>query len=238
MRLLLTRPRLEAERTASALRSRGHEVLLAPMLEIQNLPGVTFGNGRWSALLMTSGNAARAVAVHPQVGALRRLLCFAVGDQTAEAARIAGFSQVVSARGDGGELARRVTEEVADKSLPLLYVAGDDRARDMAAELAPAGLHLQTVVVYRAAAAQEFSPQIVSALRDGQIDGALHYSRRSTGIFVACAQTGGVVEAAAKLRHFCLSQRASEPLSEIGAPRIFIAARPDEQAMLDLISQP
>jgi uroporphyrinogen-III synthase len=166
------------------------------------------------------------------------LLCFAVGDQTAEAARIAGFSQVVSAQGDGGDLARRVTAQVADKSLPLLYVAGDDRARDMAAELASAGLRLQTVVVYRAAAAQDFSPQIVSALRDGRIDGALHYSRRSTGIFVACAQRCGVVEAAAKLRHFCLSQRASEPLSEIGAMRISIAARPDEQAMLDLIPQP
>jgi uroporphyrinogen-III synthase len=238
MRLLLTRPRSEAERTASALRSRGHEVLLAPMLEIQNLPDVTFGNGPWSAVLMTSGNAARALAVHPQTGALRRLLCFAVGDQTAEAARMAGFSRVISAQGDGGDLARRVTAEIADKSLPLLYVAGDDRARDMAAELAPAGLRLQTVVVYRAVAAQEFSPQIMTALRDGQIDGALHYSRRSTGIFVVCAQTSGVVEAAARLRHFCLSRRASEPLSEIGATRISIAARPDEQAILDLILQP
>jgi uroporphyrinogen-III synthase len=67
------------------------------------------------------------------------------------------------------------------------------------------------------------------------IDGVLHYSRRSTEIFVACATKSGVMEAAAKLRHFCLSQRASEPLVEIGAPRIFIARRPDEQAMLELI---
>ena len=92
--------------------------------------------------------------------------------------------------------------EIADKSLPLLYLAGDDRARDMAAELAPAGLRLQTVVVYRAVAAQEFSPEIVAALRDGTIDGALHYSRRSTDIFVGCARAGveaGGREAAAFL---------------------------------------
>jgi uroporphyrinogen-III synthase len=163
------------------------------------------------------------------------LRCFAVGQQTAQAARTAGFSQVISAQGDGGDLARRVTAEIADRSLPLLYLAGDDRARDMAAELAPAGLRLQTIVVYRALAAREFSPETIAALRDGALDGALHYSRRSTGIFVACAQKCGVVEAAAKLRHFCLSHRASEPLSEIGARRIFIAAHPDEQAMLDLI---
>lgn len=235
MRLLLTRPRPEAERTANALRALGHEPLFAPMLEIRNLPEVTFGAGPWSALLMTSGNAARALALHPDRDAITALRCYAVGQQTAEAARAAGFSQVVSAQGDGGDLARLLALAIADKSLPLLYLAGDDRARDMAAELAPAGLRLQTIVVYRALAAQEFDPEIVAALRDGKIDGALHYSRRSAGIFVACAQKSRVAEAAARLRHFCLSQRASEPLSETGATRISIAERPDEPAMLALI---
>lgn len=233
--MLLTRPRPEAERTADALRKLGHEPLIAPMLDIQDLRGVTFEGGPWSAILMTSGNAARALAVHPQAGALAMLRCFAVGGQTAQAAREAGFANVVSAQGDGGDLARLIAAEVADRSRPLLYLAGDDRARDMAAELSPAGLTLQTVVVYRAVAAQEFSAELANALRAGTIDGVLHYSRRSTEIFVGCAQKSGIIEAIGKLRHFCLSRRASEPLTEIGAARISIAARPDEQAILELI---
>lgn len=237
MRLLLTRPRPEAERTASALRTLGHEALFAPMLDIQHLPDVTFEGGPWSALLMTSGNAARALAEHPQRGAIKSLWCFAVGNQTAEAARAAGFADVISAQGDGGDLARLVAKRIADKSRPLLYLAGDDRARDMAAELAPAGLTLQTVVVYRAVVAQEFSAELAAALRTGGIDGVLHYSRRSTEIFVGCAQKSGALEAVRKLRHFCLSRRASEPLSEIGAMQIFFAAQPDEQAILDLIAK-
>ena len=174
---------------------------------------MTFEGGPWSALLMTSGNAARALAVHPQAGALAMLRCFAVGGQTAQAAREAGFANVVSAQGDGGDLARLIAAEVADRSRPLLYLAGDDRARDMAAELSPAGLTLHTVVVYRAVAAQEFSAELANALRAGTIDGVLHYSRRSTEIFVGCAQKSGTIEAIGKLRHFCLSRRASEPLA-------------------------
>ena len=235
MRLLLTRPRPEAERTASALRMLGHEALFAPMLDIQNLSSVVWEGGPWSAVLMTSGNAARSLAEHPNRNPLMPLCCFAVGDQTAEAARAAGFTDVISAQGDGGDLARLVAKRIADKSLPLLYLAGDDRARDMAAELAPAGITLQTVVVYRAVAAQEFSAELAAALRAGTIDGVLHYSRRSTEIFVGCAQQSGTLEAVRKLRHFCLSRRASEPLSEIGAMQISVAAQPDEQAMLDLI---
>lgn len=225
----------EAERTANSLRALGHDALIAPMLDIRNLPDAPFEGGPWSAVLMTSGNAARALAEHPQRDTLMVLRCFAVGNQTAQAARSAGFANVFSAHGDGGDLARLVAKEVADKTQPLLYLAGDDRARDMAAELAPAGFALQTVVVYRAVAAQEFSAELSTALVAAQIDGVLHYSRRSTGIFVACAKKSGTSEAVLKLRHFCLSRRAAEPLAEIGAPRILVAAQPDEQAMLDLI---
>lgn len=205
------------------------------MLDIENLDDVRFGEGPWSAVLITSGNAARALAVHPQRAAIISLRCFAVGRQSAEAARLTGFGEVISADGDGGDLAQLVAREISDTSLPLLYLAGDDRARDMAAELAPAGLRLDTVVVYRAVAANRFEADIVAALRNGDLDGAMHYSRRSTAIFVACARNAGVVEQAAKLRHYCLSARAAEPLAEIGASRIIVAKGRDEQAMLSLL---
>ena len=235
MRLLLTRPVFEAERTADTLRQRGHDVVFAPMLEIENILDASIDAGPWSAVLMTSGNAARAIAAHPQRDVLTSLRCFTVGAQTAAAAKLAGFGDVVSANGDGGDLAKVIAQHVHGAT-PLLYLAGDDRARDMAAELAPFGLRLHIVVIYRAKAADRFSAEINDALRAGQIDGALHYSRRSTEIFVACANRGDAVAAITGLKHFCLSKRASEPLSDIGAGQIFVAARPDEAAMVDLIS--
>ena len=235
MRLLLTRPIFEAERTAEVLRQRGHHVTFAPMLNIENIPDVAIDDGPWSAVLMTSGNAARALAAHAQRDAITSLRCFAVGAQTAAAAKHAGFTDVISANGDGGDLARVIAQHVSADAAPLLYLAGNDRARDMAADLAPAGLRLQVVVVYRADAAARFPTEINEALKAGRFDGALHYSRRSADIFVACARAGDVTTQAAALRHFCLSQRASEPLSEIGANHIAVAAHPDEMSMLDLI---
>jgi len=235
VRLLLTRPIFEAERTAQALRQRGHDVAFAPMLQIENIADVAIEGDPWSAVLMTSGNAARAVAAHRQRDTITHLRCFAVGAQTAAAARLAGFNDVVSAQGDGGDLARIIAQHVPAGDAPLLYLAGDDRARDMAAELAPAGLLLNIVVVYRAGAATHFPTEINDALKADRFGGVLHYSRRSTEIFVACARTGDVTKQAAALKHFCLSKRASEPLSEIGADHIAVAERPDEMSMLDLI---
>lgn len=236
MRLLLTRPELEAERTASALRAMGHEAVIAPLLTIENIPDVAIGSGPYAGVLLTSGNAARAIAAHPRRATLVTHACFAVGAHTAAAARTAGFTDVHVAGGDGGDLARLVGEELRERTLPLLYLAGDDRARDMAAELRPYGARIELVVVYRAKAAQRFAPQIAAALRAGAFDGAMHYSRRSAAIFVDCVRAAGAESEAARLRHFCLSTRASEPLAAINAKSILVAQDRDDAAMLALVT--
>jgi uroporphyrinogen-III synthase len=236
MRLLLTRPRPEAERTATALRTMGHEPVFAPVLEIETIVDAAVGAGPYAAVLMTSGNAARAIADHPDRDRLTKLTCFAVGPQTAAAARLAGFANVCSAGGDGGDLARLIGEKIGRRSNSLLYLAGDDRARDMAAELATYGLRLDIAVVYRALAARNLPPDIAAGLKAGQIDGVLHYSRRSTAIFVDCVRAAAVEADAARLKHFCLSARAAEPLAAINAKSIVVAQKPDESAMLALVS--
>ncbi len=236
MRLLLTRPLLEAERTATALRAMGHEPVIAPVLTIETIADAPIGAGPYAAVLMTSGNAARAIADHPRLASLLALECFAVGGPTAAAARQAGFANVHVAGGDGEDLARLVGEQLRVRDRPLLYLAGNDRARDMAAELAPHGLTLELSVVYRAVATHRFPADIESALRAGAIDGVMHYSWRSTAIFVDCVRKADAEAQAARLMHFCLSARASEPLAGINAKSIVVAQNRDDAAMLALVT--
>src|SRR3954470_12261904 len=87
MRLLVTRPEPDATRTAETLRARGHAVLVAPLLSMQSIDAQFAGS--YDGALMTSANAARALAAHPHAGELTPLTCFAVGSRTAEAARAA-----------------------------------------------------------------------------------------------------------------------------------------------------
>ena len=60
MRLLLTRPEPDAQRTAAALRAQGHDVIIAPLLRIEPAPDAEIGTGPWAAILITSANAAPA----------------------------------------------------------------------------------------------------------------------------------------------------------------------------------
>jgi len=233
MRLVVTRPQADSERTAAALRARGHEVLIAPLLRVE--PVTADLSGGWGGLIITSANAPGAIAGNPACKALFKLPLFAGGRRSADAARQAGFSDVTSAGGDVRDLVQLIAERRADASAPLLYMAGEDRAADLVAELVVHGIAAEMKIVYRAASAP-FPPELTAALQAGEVDAVLHFSKRSAENYLAGAAQAGVAGQALAVRHICLSAQIAEPLS--GASRIAIAPRPDEAALIGSLEWP
>jgi uroporphyrinogen-III synthase len=225
MRVAVTRPQVDGERTAAALEALGHEVLVAPLMRIE--PVAADLAGTWSAIVITSANAMHATAF-----ADKRLPVFAVGDRSAEAAQQAGFTEVISANGDIKDLVRLVVSHSAGAKAPLLYLAGEDRSDDLVARLATQGITAEMKVVYRTVA-EAFPPVLAAALESGDVDAVLHFSRRSAELFVAGARSAGMADPALDVRHLCLSAQVAEPLA--GAGRIAVAARPEEAALLALL---
>ena len=191
-------------------------------------PNADLGAPPWAAVLITSANGARALAAHPRRGELMALPLLAVGHSSADAARAAGFADVTSADGDAGDLARACGRGVS-------AVRGC-RCSISPARTAPAiwpwpGVTVRTVVIYRAAKADQLPPDAQAALEQGRIDGVLHFSRRSVDSYLGC---GGRCRCAPA--HYCLSARAAEPLRLAGATRIHVAAQPDEASLLALVT--
>lgn len=232
MRLLVTRPQPDAERTGAALRACGHEVLLAPLLRVETVP-CDIANLAYGAVVMTSANAARALASHPRRAMLSMLPVFTVGRHTAEAARAVGFSDVRSADGDKADLAALVRAQRGGQRAPVLYLAGADRAGEL--DPAACGVPVETAVIYRTVKADRFPPALAARLHAAELDGILHFSRRSAQAYLDCARRDGLLARALAPLQFCLSFAVAEPLAAAGARAIRIAARPDERAILDLV---
>jgi uroporphyrinogen-III synthase len=233
VRVLVTRPKADAERTALALRARGHEPIIAPLLELEILSNVALGAGPWAAILVTSTNAVRAIAEHARRDELRGIAVFTVGERSAEAMRDSGFTDVASAAGNVIDLANLVASRLKPAAR-LLYLAGEERSGDLAGDLRGKNFTVDTALVYRAVIAETLPRQAAAALAAG-IDGVLHFSRRSAEAYVNAARNAGLLEAALnKPIHFCLSARIAEPLTRAGAANIRIAIRPDESALIEL----
>lgn len=233
MRVVITRPRDSAERTANAVRALGHDVLVAPLMTLE--PIIADLDGGWGAVVITSANAITAIAENAALSMLKKLPLFAVGRRSAEAARDAGFTDVASADGDVRDLVRLVAAHRAPANASILYLTGEDRAADLITELSAGGVPAELRVVYHTVAAP-FSPALIAALKVGEVDAVLHFSRRSAENYVAGANAAGMAQAARAVRHFCLSAQVAEPL--VGADRIAIAARPEEAALIALLGAP
>jgi uroporphyrinogen-III synthase len=234
MRLLVTRPEPDAQRTALNLRQRGHHVTIAPLLRIEGV-AADLGSGPWDALVITSANSCRAVASHPRIAELVHRPIFTVGTHAAEAARSAGFADVTTADGDGEELAKLLIARFKARDRRLLYFAGEDRAADLAAALAEHGITMKTVVIYRAVKALEFPRATRAAIAAGEIDGVLYFSRRTVEAYLSCSVGAALLDRALAPFHYCLSAQVARPLLQAGAKTVRIAERPNETSIVELV---
>lgn len=232
MHVLVTRPEPAAERTASALLARGHDVWKLPLMQIEPLAANLTGN--WGAVIITSANVPAAIAANPARNSLLTLPLFAVGERSAQAARVAGFANVTSAGGDIRDLVRLLCERSTDATAPLLYLAGEDRAADLVSELATHGIAADMRVVYRAVIVS-FPDELVAAIESGDVQAVLHFSKRSADNYVSGARAAGIADQALAVRHYCLSAQVAAPLKAAGAKRVAVAPRPEEAALIELL---
>src|SRR5438477_8010376 len=203
MRVLVTRSEPDAARTASSLRAAGHDVVVDSLLAIEPL-AFDVPPGEFAAVAATSANGLRAAAAIPAMAKFKSLPLFALGGQTANAARLAGFVHIEIAGGDaqalGELLARRLSAGAR-----VLYLAGEKRARDLAAITAAAEIAIETRIVYRARAAEQFRQSTAQKLRARELDAVLHFSPRSAETFLALARKAGLESTLPSIRHLCLS---------------------------------
>lgn len=235
MRLLITRPQPDAERTARALRSRGRYALVAPLLHIEPTTDVPLPDQPWGAIAFTSASAVTAFAAHPAKAGLLHLPVFTVGARTEEVAHAAAFSEVQSAYGDVAALASLIVSHLADRTKPILYLSGEDRAGDLESLLAQYGFAVHTVPIYRAVPATRLPESARAALANDRIDGVLHFSRRTVEAFLAAIEADHLRERGLALRHLCLSADVAAPLIAAGAERVEVARRLDQDALLALL---
>ena len=220
MRVLVTRPRRDAERTADALRAHGHTPVISPVLEIVST-GTRIDPSKVEALLATSAHAFE-FSNPTDMARLSALSLFVVGARTADAAQRAGLA---APKGQAATAARLVPVIVASlpPSTTLTYLAGADRKPDLESALRAQGFEIVPQIVYEARAATALTHEASADLRDGRIDAVLHYSPRSAELFAALVREAGLEAAALRPRHICISQAAAAPLTG----RIAVAATPD-----------
>lgn len=212
MRVWVARAQPGADATAERLRAMGHEPVVAPVLQVRPVPGVSLDLAGVDALAFTSANAVQAYAA---LEPLRDLPVFAVGGATAAAARAVGFRLVRSADGDLGALTALLARA---RPGAVLHPAATETAGD----LVPEGVPVRTVAIYETAA-------VLPTIDLAAVNAVLVHSPK------AGRQVAAVAGGAGHLSAFALSPNCAAPLAGAGLRSVAVAAEPNETALLTLL---
>ncbi len=232
MHFLLTRPHDDSERFARLLIAAGHQVDSEPLLAIEYYPPAALDLAPYQAMIFTSANGVRAFVRNSDQ---RGLLCFAVGDATARAARELGFASVIAAGGNVESLAARIAQSFAPADGALLHISGETVAGDLVGALQQAGYDITRQALYRARPATALSPAARDLLRRRQISHMPFYSPRTADTFLTLIRAAGLADYLADVTALCLSPAVADVISCLPWGKMLIAQRPDQTQLFQLI---
>lgn len=238
MKILVTRPEPDASRLGERLRAAGHDPVIEPLLSVEYLEAGAELSGDLKAAqaqAFTSANGVRALA---RLYSERALPVFAVGAATAAAARAEGFNSVHVAGGDVSHLADDIAARLDPSAGAIVHVAASVVAGDLQGALAAQGFKVNRHVLYETVTKEELSDDVIASLTDQTLEGVTIYSPRTGKAFAALIEQAGLTEACKGLTCYCLSANVAEAVASLPFAACFVAATPDEDALLALLPAP
>lgn len=238
MRVLLTRAANASARSASVLKGVGHQALVMPLVRVVDL-GKPVPPGHFDATAFTSAAAVeiitQRISANRQLAQITALPAFCVGAATAEAARMAGFSQVHTGTGNAANLVELLAaSQPANTTRPkLLHVAPRHRAFDLAAALPH--WHVMQMLAYEAQLVDPGRAAFRAAL--DQCEAALLYSSRSAAHLWDLARRHECTARFECLTLIAISEQTAQAIASQAKLPVHIAATPDEAAMIRLLDK-
>ncbi len=226
---LITRTQPGAQVTQAQLQALGHEAIVVPVAIISPTY-VTIECAGVQALLMTSAAAARHAVINPQLAALP---VYGVGDATAEAATQAGFTNVISAGGDGATLAVLAADRMKTDDGALLHLRGNEVAGDVTGMLTACGFETRSVEVYNTRDHPNFQDEVCRYLLE-KTGFVLFHSPAGARRFANAIENKHVdldAWSALGLSPACLAS-----LQDKGFAHLISASQPDESALMEVVT--
>lgn len=224
-RILVTRSEPGASETAARLSAAGYIPIVEPVFAIAPI-AVSLPD--FDALAFTSANGARQFA---ELSPRRDVPVFCVGDRTADAARDAGFTSVVSAEGDVSALVGLIQAKLP-KTSRLLHAGNEESRGDLTGRLRGSGHAADFIAIFRAVPVTAPGPLLAAHLAGQRaFEAVLVHSPRGASILAGFAAGSEAV-----LNVVAISGAAATPLATL-AHRTEIALAPTEQSLLSALAR-
>lgn len=228
-RFLVTRAMPEAEDTAAQIITLGHEAIVAPLRHVDAVLAPV--PARPEALIATSANAFCYGTSIP--ADWHDLPVYCVGERTAQAARLRGFTHIEAVQDDVEALLVSLATPEA-QAQHALYLVGEPRKPILEEWYSHHSRFLTLWPRYRMLEKTALPDAARNALQAKTCNAVLHFSAESAATLIRLAEAAGLISALHLPLHICLSESiAARVRGAIRGVRIIVSEKKDTASLLN-----
>ncbi|MBB36473.1 MAG: hypothetical protein CME88_09290 [Hirschia sp.] len=235
-RVLVTRAMPGANATAGRLKEAGLSPVVLPLLQLRPLhisesQANTLSDFE-ADLIFTSANGIR-FAPGDLAGRAQRVWC--AGDATAEAARNAGYDNVISAHGTARDLIELIQNECDPRLVSFIHLGHSHPRGHIVETLDGLGFQAEHIPIYGAQPTPRYASRLGNEIEGkSAIDVVMIHSPAAGQRFADLWKENDLSQIVTGLIA-TISEAAAEPLRPFAGRRIKVAERPNETALIGLI---
>ncbi|MEZ5814354.1 MAG: uroporphyrinogen-III synthase [Alphaproteobacteria bacterium] len=227
--ILITRPQDDAELFAKALAEHAITSLIQPMLDIRYIPFDPPDLDTFEGLIFTSANGVKAFAARALPQTIKTdITVYTVGGNTAQAARDAGFNDVITAGGNAASL----IEILPPADGKLLHLHG---RHITPAFRPPRDLTIEELIIYEAKQRRTLSETTRAALQNNGLHAITFFSKRTAEAFIHAAEAAGFDPSQTGIKALCISESVLNYVRKKNWQNAYSADTPDQNGMTQLV---
>lgn len=231
-KIIILRPEADCADYIAQVEAMGYCAIAEEILSVSftdyELPEV----GPEVPLVFTSANGVRAFA---RLSGERDRFVFTVGDNTAEAARRAGFTKLESAGGTAEDLTRLLLKRRETGLTSIFYVRGADISVNFPEILAESGIKTSEFIGYKANLSHSLSENALNSLEIGDVKAVLMFSARGAAHFAGFVRQNGRQAALKTVQALCIGEGMLESFRDLPFKEVVVAPSPDRYGMMCLL---
>jgi uroporphyrinogen-III synthase len=203
-KILLTRSNKLSPKILKLIQEKNHQTITFPLFKVERLLNFPLTNTNLQAILITSSNAAFALA---KLKINKDILVLAVGEKTLQEVKKLGYGNSFCANNSSKSLLVLAKSKLSKNKGLIVYLSGEIITLNLAEKLSKEGFTAKKIAVYTTIEAKELSKEVIEEIKEKNICQVWIYSKNSFYIFYKLLKRHNLLECLGEIKILCLSKK-------------------------------
>lgn len=233
--ILITRPKEQSKNLETVLNLKGYKTYLESLYKIKYLKKKVFYNKN-NHYIFPSIHSVQSLINSKQIKNFREANILAIGKKVKQKLINAGCKKIIATFNNSDALVDKIKKNDFRK-YNFIYLCSNIINKDFLRQTDRYQIKLQKKIIYKTIPVSKLQKKIIKDLKLGNISGATFLSKLASDTFLSLSSRYNCLSSSKNINIYCISQRVAAPFIQKRFSSVYIAPKPNEDALIQSIKK-